>query len=297
MTVMANILRFAALSLVLLAAACAPSRPPTSWTPSGALDTRSQTMTLDSNGQSLAIMAVLPRDRSAALPVLVFMADEGVPPDQYDRLMNDWAAQGYAVLAPLGGTGLAARLTQARLLLTGLSDIEAGTGVALDRTRIAAAGHGLGALVAQILGGARPVGLEGINGRESKVLAVLALSPPSPRADLVAAADWASVAVPMLIQVGAQDPQARERATAYRASRTGGKLLIVNSGIGHDFDQAYRSDGQSTPAGAAAYSAMMATSIAFLDAHVRGDLSAYAWLNERQPFKLWPQAFTSFERR
>jgi poly(3-hydroxybutyrate) depolymerase len=302
-----------------LVAACARTPSPTSWMPTSPLETRTQTITLKTNDQTTTVRAILPVGRSGALPVLLFSHGAGLAPERYDRLMIDWAAQGFAVLAPLHidapehpGNKTAdrmrtwlPRLADMRALLDGLADVETATGVRLDRTRVAAAGHSYGALVAQALGGAKTTALGGdgqiINAREAKVLAVVAFSPPGPLPGFVTPQGWSAVAVPMMVQTGTKDvlpmiaPKWEDHIVSYLEAPAGGKLLFVGEGVDHYFGNVFGRTEFPGPPANEAYAAAMATSIAFLDAHVRGDIAARAWLDRKEPVARWGSAIHRYE--
>lgn len=306
-------------ALLLLVAACARGPAPAVWSPASALETRVQTIALTTNGRATQVRAVVPQGRSAALPVLLFSHGAGLAPARYDRLMADWAAQGYIVLAPLHADApehpdhkttdrmrtWLPRLADMRALLAGLADIEAATGVRLDRTRVAAAGHSYGALVAQALGGAvttEPGGNgQPVSAREAKVLAVVAFSPPGPLPGFVTAEGWRQIAVPMMVQTGTRDvlpmiaPKWEDHVVSFTAAPAGGKLLFVGQGVDHYFGNIFGRTEFPGPPATEAYGAAVATSIAFLDAHVRGDVAARAWLDRREPTRRWPGTIHQFE--
>ncbi len=173
-------------------------------------------------------------------------------PAHYDLFILPWVSAGYEVWAPLhvdstqhprradypGLKQWAARIEDMRVLADHV-------GV----RRYVAAGHSYGGLVALTLGGATPAPPPGIEGplADSRVAAVVALSPPGTIPGFVDPGSYASVAVPALIQTGTRDipfspgrpsnPEDwRGHLLAYEEPRAGGdRYALVIDGVDHYF--------------------------------------------------------------
>ncbi len=165
-------------------------------------------------------------------------------PIKYDRLLAHWALNGWDVLAPLHVDSTdhpdkarygpmdswAARLEDLALLATGQGN-----------KPYVAAGHSYGALMALVKGGVTPL-LPG-KAQDTRVSAVIALSPPGAMPGLVDVAGFSKLAVPALFQTGDKDvfpgqpPESwRDHLTAFNAAIPGGhRHVLVLDQIDHYF--------------------------------------------------------------
>jgi AcrR family transcriptional regulator/dienelactone hydrolase len=163
-----------------------------------------------------------------SLPVVLFSHDLASSMDDYEPLVNFWAARGFVVIQPahLDSPGPASAVTPGPLswrsrtddltrILDQLGAIEArvpGLGGRIDPGRIAVAGHSWGALTASTLGGARVVDIDGTPGEnlaDPRVrAAVLLCLPESGGGDLAPGAgcgypfvspDFAELKTPSLV--------------------------------------------------------------------------------------------------
>jgi len=189
----------------------------------------------------------------------------------YGPLADYYAAHGFVVIIPthlnsktiaLDPTGpegplfWKSRAQDMHIILDALDDIEhAVPGLAgrLDRDRIAAVGHSLGAHTVTMLAGSRvtdPATHEVIDLKDARIKAAVMLSPPGDGKDMapwaaqnfpaIGANDFGSMTLPSLVVTGTEDfaPVFSERkdwrADAYRLSPSP-KALLTLEGAGHLF--------------------------------------------------------------
>ena len=209
--------------------------------------------------QSLAIRAVYP-DAPGAFPLIVFSHGFASDSDAYDPMLEHWASHGFVVVAPshpdsggtaraiwssirLGKSGLiAARLEQMQTILDGLESLPDGLRARIDNSKLLAAGHSFGAFTAQQLGGAiavEPETGETVAGRDQRIQAVVAFSPPGEMFGWINGESWKSLAVPMLATTGTWDVDGRfvtewrQHALSYETAPPGNKHLLVVQGADH----------------------------------------------------------------
>ncbi len=169
-------------------------------------------------------------------------------PIKYQRLCESWARSGWEVLAPLHVDSTdhpekalysplqswAMRMEDMALLSR-----EAGAGAYV------AAGHSYGALIALVLGGAKPLipapDVSGFGDR--RVGSVLALSPPGALPGLIDNAGFSGLGVPALIVTGDKDIFPGQPAEAWRLHLTafevarpdGDRFALILEGVDHYF--------------------------------------------------------------
>jgi pimeloyl-ACP methyl ester carboxylesterase len=204
-------------------------------------------------------------------------------PVKYSRLLEVWAAEGWEVLAPLHVDSTdhpdVKRYGPMDSWPTRLEDLALLSDAAGKRLYIAA-GHSYGALMALVLGGAKPL-LPGAN-RDLKVPAVIALSPPGPMPGFVDAAGYAALAVPALIQTGDKDvfpgmpPEAwRLHLTAFEAPKPSGALYgLALAGADHYLGGIYCRPELPGPKAEAAFATLLSTASSFLRRFGLGQESA-----------------------
>lgn len=205
---------------------------------------------------ALPVLALIPIDSAGPLPIVLFSTGAFSSPEKYGALLEPWAESGYAVLAPLHvdaerwtgarpkdqRDGLKWRMNDMRTLVAGLSQVEAQIGIDLDESRVAATGHSFGALVAQILGGAKMGPFAGDIGArpDLPIAAVIAVSPPGPIPDYIDAAGWAQMRAPQLLSTGTIDivpmmaPQWQAHLAGH-AAHSGDSWALVLEGVDHYF--------------------------------------------------------------
>lgn len=110
----------------------------------------------------------------------------------------------------------------------------------IDATRVGVAGHGYGAFIAMLIGGVQTFGNPPMQLGDSRVKAIIAMSPqgPAPNRDLTADS-FASLHIPAMFMSGSQDRGAAEsedpkwRKEAYLDSPTGDKYWVLIQGARH----------------------------------------------------------------
>ena len=229
-------------------------------------------------------------------PVVLFSHGAYSSKDDYNLLLDAWAAHGYVVIAPthrdsttLGvarGSNdprrFAWRLDDMALLLAQLdtlgSRIPALAG-RVDARTVVAAGHSFGALVAQTIGGATyfdPASGATVSRADPRIKAVIIFSgagrfPPTLRAE-----DFAALKLPTLVTVGTEDLGQTEKS-GYRWRRepydllpSGAKYLLVLEGADHYLGGLVcRDDLPKLPQGPRWVALFNEVSLAFMDAMLR----------------------------
>lgn len=218
-------------------------------------------------------------------------------PWKYSRLLEPLCDAGYEIWAPLhvdstehpstaqfqGMASWAARLQDMYALSS-----------TIDSNYIAM-GHSYGALLSLTLGGAKPSAPAEFADRlrDTRVSAVVALSPPGPLAGFVDAAAYSSLDVPALIQTGDRDiplgwPDARwqDHLVAYdAASANGSRYALVLEGVDHYFGSAICRPELPVPPQLSMLAHTVEIIELFLSAHGFGDdaaaLNARSDLGER----------------
>ncbi|MEL7028140.1 MAG: hypothetical protein AAGL49_02780 [Pseudomonadota bacterium] len=211
---------------------------------------------------------------------------------QYDRVAERLADAGYVVAIPTHVDSETNpdrdAFDQAAVMTTRLEDMMA-TLVAHEAVRaaapeledrlmdapVAAAGHSYGALIAQIMGGARVMN-GAVGARAPSVAAVLAISPPGPFPNFVSAESFATLETPMLVTTGTADilpgfiDDWRAHLLSHEAAPPGGQVALVSDGVDHYFGNVIGRLSLESPAQDAAFERAMDLSAAFLDAELRG---------------------------
>lgn len=239
------------------------------------------------DGRSILVRVAFVSGGTDALPLLLFSHGANSNAAKYDRATLAWAARGFVVAAPLhvdspdhagGGKvdparGLALRLVDMAQIVDRVDAIEAATGRRIDRSRIIAAGHSYGALVAQVLGGARMANAPaGDAARDRRIVGIVALSPPGPIASYIEAAGWSRIAVPMFVQTGTNDvlpgiaPTWQAHTASFDAATTSPRILFVGRGVDHYFGNIIGRPERVAPDQSAAFDCAIAASSAFIDA-------------------------------
>lgn len=211
--------------------------------------------------------------------VIVFSHGHGGGPEAYRRIVDEWVADGFTVVAPLhvdsmahsqratfnGPAAFSARVTDLAVVRGFVKATHAGK-------PLIAAGHSYGSLMSMIAGGA--VTAAGPQG-DADVKAVVALSSAGDLPGLVKLQTWDGLTTPTLMVTGDADlvPGYATDWTAHRGpfdrSPAGDKMLIVYAGGDH---------GLVGNADATDFTLMVATSTDFMEAHALGDAEARARL-------------------
>lgn len=208
--------------------------------------------------------------------VIVFSHGFGGAPEAYDRLLSEWAAHGFTVIAPLhldsqkhpqhtrdGAAAFFARL----------GDVSAARALAASAHSgkpLIVAGHSFGSLLSFIQAGAvTPAGPQG----DPAVKGVIAFSSPGNIPGLVADQTYAPLTSPLLMITGDKDlvpryaDDWRDHRTAFDASPAGDKTLLV-----------FQNGDHQLVAAEAAFGPIVAATELFLDAYALGDAEAKARL-------------------
>lgn len=209
--------------------------------------------------EALAIRVVHPAS-PGPFPLVVFSHGFASDSDAYDPMLRHWASHGFVVVAPshadsggtlraiwssirLGKAGLIqARLDDMHRVLQNLDALPPRIASRVDAGRILATGHSFGAFTAQQLGGAvalDPDSGKTVAGRDPRVRAVVAVSPPGEMFGWINDQSWTRLAVPMLATTGTRDVDGRfvthwrQHALSYDTAPPGDKHLLVVRGADH----------------------------------------------------------------
>ncbi|GGF60232.1 alpha/beta hydrolase family protein [Alteromonas lipolytica] len=178
---------------------------------------------------------------------LIFSHGAASAPLKYTALIEPWVAAGYEVVAPLhvdstdhpdmekyqGMASWTARLQDMQLLAD-----------TYGKNGYVAAGHSYGALIALVKGGATGIVPPGLAAplSDSRVSAVLAFSPPGAIPGFVSKDNYATLAVPALIQTGTKDVPPGTNLSweghldAYSAVASGGdRYALILDDVDHYF--------------------------------------------------------------
>lgn len=293
----------ATLAATLLLSACATPapRPP----PVERIDTRIADPT---DSRELPLRVAYPA-AGRALPVVLFSHGAFASGEDYDPILDAWAARGYVVIAPthrdsvrLGVRRGAAdprhfgwRLDDAALILGRLDAVLAsvpGLAARADATRIAATGHSFGGLVAQTLGGATyfdPTTGQTVSRTDPRVRAVVVFSGAGTFPPILRNEDFAALRLPALVTVGTEDLAQAPGLSGYAWRRQpwdlaapGNKYLLTLDGADHYLGgMVGRDDLPKADRGPLYVAAFTEVSAAFLDAFLRGDPAAQSGLDTR----------------
>jgi alpha-beta hydrolase superfamily lysophospholipase len=255
--------------------------------------THTDTVLHAEDGRAVAVRIYSPARGCRRCTLVIFSHGNFATPGRYDVLLDDWAAHGLVVAAPLHTDSeeypdkgkypdsRATRLADWRAVDHAMrgSPIK---GVTLSG-RVIAAGHSYGGLIAEIVGGARPV--DGEPKRDWRVpAAVIAISPPGAMANFVTAEGFAAIQRPTLVVTGTADvlpgfiDKWQQHLDSYHGAPAGTAYALTFEGMNHYFNGAY---GRPKPEGAAAMpkvAALNALIRDFIHAAVRGRMpSITAW--------------------
>ena len=255
-------------------------------------------------GLSVATRIAYPT-RGRNLPVVLFSHGAYSSKDQYNRILDVWAAHGYVVVAPthrdsttLGAVRGSAeprrfawRLDDMALLLSQLDvlgrKVPALAG-RVDAHTVVAAGHSFGGLVAQTLAGATyfdQASGETRSNVDAHIVAAIVFSGAGRLPPILRRQDFQSITVPLLVTVGTEDLKQTElsgyrwRREPYDLAPSGHKYLLVLEGADHYLGGLVcRDDLPKNPRGPDFVAAFNAMSLAFLDATTRRDSASQASL-------------------
>lgn len=226
------------------------------------------------NGRDVQARAFLPAEDCSPCALIIFSHGAYAAFDRYDVLLSDWAARGYAVVAPQHvdsedhprhdaysmDESRPARLADYALV----SSTFAAEGYTLDGVtfsgRQIAAGHSYGGLIAQVAGGASLANSAYTKpGNARAPEAVIALSPPGEIDGLVTMDGFSGIETPMLVVTGTTDrlpgfiDDWQSHLDGYQAAPAALAYALVYEGMDHYFNGAF---GRETTEGASAMPAV-----------------------------------------
>lgn len=210
--------------------------------------------------------------------VVVFSHGFGGAPNAYARLLSEWAAHGFTVIAPLhvDSQQHPDRSANGQVALTTRLEDLAVARTAAERDHIGkplvVAGHSFGSLMSLIAGGATTIlGPQG----DPAVKGVIALSSPGPIPVVVTPETYRTLTTPLLMITGDQDlvpgyaDDWRDHRLPFDTAAAGDKTLIVVAGGGHQLPAT--AEGEQ-------FDLLVRATEDFLDAYALGDAEAKARL-------------------
>ena len=243
---------------------------------------------------------------AGVFPLIVFFHGALCSANGYAALADHWASHGYVVILPShpesGSSGRPDPDQQNKIffeqvadmssVLDSLDAIEARVEPlrdAIDSARVAAAGHSMGALIATIVSGMERLDSDGrrLNLRDDRFDVAVLLSGPGPL-PLTPDDAWDSVTVPTLVTTGTRDHANRggEGATwewrlgAFRLTPSGDKFGLVIDEADHFLGGMICAERAGGSPDREAFAILKSVSTAFLDAYLKPDAAARAYLND-----------------
>lgn len=243
---------------------------------------------------------------ASRFPVIVWSTGAFCWPQLYDRIISHWVSHGYMVIepdhpdspnTPMPSIEELDRLTQTRVrdasfALDALEEIAADAGIEdmIDRERIAIAGHSFGAVIAMVKTGLTLK--EAYRGEwgdtyDPRFRAAVLISAPGPGMKEMAENGYASLKKPMIStggtkDVGRVDPgdlsPGEWRTQAYKLAPPGDKYALILEGSDHYLGGLICNAERGGDADPEAVEIIRAVTLAFLDAYVREDRLAQAFL-------------------
>ncbi len=264
------------------------------------------TVTLPGNDDPLHLRIVYP-DAHGQYPVIVFSHGASCTNGDYAPLADEWARHGYVVILPnhpdagLPGRpsrtkmemAFRSRLAQMSQIIGGLERIETEypeLSGRLDRDRIVAAGHSMGALSSGVIARRHLVGSPAppASFRDPRARATLLLSGPGPL-PIIAEEGWAGLSLPLLVSTGTRDQAAMAgpdatwewRLSSFALTPARDKYALVIQDADH-FLGGIICPGQATDRvnDSAALVILQSISIAFLDDYLKHDRDARNFLRD-----------------
>jgi predicted dienelactone hydrolase len=285
------------------------------------VDVRDFEWTDAARGRTVPVRVRTPRDGDAPLPVIIHSHGLGGSREGGAAWGEHWASHGYlvihvqhpgsdeqlwqakagdaagamkALLAGANGRQLAARVQDVRFVLDEAARRKAAGDPAFrtaDLTRVGMSGHSFGAQTTLALAGQRFGRIPGIAPFfEPRIGAALALSPNARGRGEDLDVRFGSIQVPFLSITGTRDGDVIGDGTT-PASRTRpfehmnppGKYLAVFDGGDHRVFGGQRMRGTPSGGDARIQAGTKALTLAFWDAHLRGDRRAREWLESGGP--------------
>lgn len=258
------------------------------------LQTKLSVNNATADGHDFPVIIFAP-EAAGHYPVVIFSSGAFSSPDRYHNMLKPVAAAGFIVLAPthLDAEVLAldpkpsaamiwnmrqAELAHLATLPGEIVKVLANKNLTLDRQNIALLGHSYGALMAQMGAGAIATGPDGkiSNNRLTNIAAIVAFSPPGPMPGAIDARGWSRIATPSLTITGTADifpgfvDDWKAHIVSYEATAVGDRWLWVGDDVNHYFSGLFGRSGAIPPAISDRFDHAIATSIAFLNWHLKG---------------------------
>lgn len=217
------------------------------------------------DGRVIPVRVYLPARGCRRCALVIFSHGAFATPGRYDVLLDAWAAHGLVVAAPLH-TDSEEHADRARYpdsRATRIADWRAVDAAMRGRRlkhvsfsgKVVAAGHSYGALIAEVVGGARMAEERGLQRDWRVPAAVIAISPPGAMPAFVAAQGFAAITRPTLVVTGTTDilpgfvDRWQQHLDSYHGASAGLGYALTFDGMNHYFNGAY---GRPRPEGAAA---------------------------------------------
>ena len=244
-------------------------------------------------------------DNSNTYPLIVFFHGAQCSADGYAGLADHWASHGYvAVLlahadSGFGGDGgiaqqiktFRAQTADMSSVLDSLDAIAAEVvplqGV-IDPTRVAAAGHSMGALAATIVSGLTRQAADGnsLSFRDERFDIAVLLSGPGPL-PMTPEDGWDAITLPTLVTTGTRDHANRGgkgatwewRLGAFNLTPPGDKFALVVNEADHFLGGLICTDRATGTPDHEAFSIVKSVTTAFLDDYLKQDATARAYLH------------------
>jgi predicted dienelactone hydrolase len=246
--------------------------------------------------------------QAGKFPLILFSHGNWSDKDSYKAVLDHWVSHGYVVIAAnhfdccgaVNGIFNSVRYGQLGLIDSRMRDysflldnidrvlaIEPALKDKIDQQHIAAAGHSFGGFTAQQFAGAGTFDpdLEAyVFYRDKRIKAVVAMSPPGPMFDVITEHSWVQLDKPMLVTTGTWDsnaqfwPQWQLHKMSFDTAMPGDKYALVTEGADHYLGNLICRLDREQPPQHDALNMVNAVSTAFLDAYIKGDQAALAFL-------------------
>ncbi len=245
-------------------------------------------------------------------PLIVFSHGNALDANTYTNLTDFWVSHGYVVVAPYhldsGGRDVAnavqkdygsdwvtaSRVLELRFAIDNINRLMVdlpGFSGRVSTDKVISAGHSYGALTAQQLGGAI---LERVGNSkkeipaalsDSRVAAVVALSPPGVIPGFLSSATWAVLTTPQLVVSGTEDyfkgiwEDYTGHLISYESAMPGENYALVLDGMNHYLnDQIGRTNSADVPA-TKELKTLQSISMLFIAGYLQNDKDKLARLN------------------
>lgn len=258
--------------------------------------------------RALAVSVSFP-DAPGSFPLLLFSHGNWSDRDSYDRVISHWVSHGYVVIAPdhldccsmFSGIVNSVRYGQFGLIdermkdfsflldnLDRLQDSVDGLAGKIDSSRIAATGHSFGAFSAEQFGGAgtfNPGTQSMVYYRDERIKAIVALSPPGPMFDVINDQSWLELNTPTLVTTGTWDsnaqfwPDWRLHKMSFDTAKKGHNYALITQGADHYLGNLICRQAREQTPQHDALKMLNSTSTAFLDAYIKDDPVARAYID------------------